>query len=223
MLDCSASSIRRVAEYNLDWPNLDAIWISHFHLDHVGGLAPFLAATKHSETMHERTKPLRIYGPAGIRRLIDLFNDANNYRLYTQPFDVDILEVEALSSFEILPEIEAVTMSTPHTEESRAIHIREDEKVLVYTSDTGFSETVSAFGKGSDLFVTECSYLKDKPVEKHLEMAEAMHLVRRAGPKKAMLTHFYPAWDEIDFEKEVKKFSPLCEVIGAVDGLELTI
>ena len=44
LLDCSASAIQRMAEENLDWANLDAIWISHFHLDHVGGLAPFLFA-----------------------------------------------------------------------------------------------------------------------------------------------------------------------------------
>ena len=29
-----------MAQEGLDWPNLDAIWISHFHLDHVIGL-PF--------------------------------------------------------------------------------------------------------------------------------------------------------------------------------------
>jgi ribonuclease BN (tRNA processing enzyme) len=223
MLDCSASSLGRIAEYNLDWPNLDAIWISHFHLDHVGGLAPFLAATKHSEAMDGRTKPLKIFGPAGLKRLIDTFNDANDYRLFTQPFDVTFVEVNELEKFELLPGIESVTLSTPHTTESRAIHLHEKDKVLVYTSDTGFSETVSAFAKNADLLITECSYLKDKPVEKHLELAEAIHMIRRAQPKRAMLTHFYPAWDAIDLDKEVAKFSPMCEVIQAADGLKLEI
>src|SRR5436190_1364968 len=86
LLDCSASIGSRLAANGLDWPDLDAIWISHFHLDHCGGLAPFLAGTKHSAAMKERKKPLRIFGPAGLKRLIDGFNDVNNYRLLDQPF-----------------------------------------------------------------------------------------------------------------------------------------
>src|SRR5690606_16424236 len=64
LLDCSATAPHRMAEEGLDWGNLDAVWISHFHLDHVGGLAPFLAGTKHAAETEGRTKPLRIFGPA---------------------------------------------------------------------------------------------------------------------------------------------------------------
>lgn len=223
MLDCSASAIWRMAEYRLDWPSLDAMWISHFHLDHVGGLAPFLAGTKHAAGMETREKPMRIFGPTGLKSLIGAFDAVYNYKLFKQPFSIEIIEVEELKKFDIFPGLEAVTLSTPHTPESHAIHLRENEKVLVYTADTGFAETVAAFAANADLFVTECSYLRDKPVEKHLELAEAIHLIRRANPKRAMLTHFYPFWDEIDFEKEVAGFSPMCEVIQAADGMRIQI
>lgn len=223
MLDCSAASLRRIAEYKLDWPNLDAIWISHFHLDHVGGVAPFLAATKHAEETKDRTNPLRIVGPTGIRNLLNAFNDANDYKLFKQRFPVEIEEIEELEKFELLPGLEAVALSTPHTPESHAIHLRENDKVLVYTSDTGFTETLAAFGKDADLFIAECSYLRDKPVEKHLELAEAIHTIRRANPKRAILTHFYPVWDGVNFETEVAKFSAGIEVMQAMDGLEITI
>ncbi len=54
MLDFSASAVHRVAQEKLDWVNLDAIWISHFHLDHVGGLAPFLFGTKYAPQTQDR-------------------------------------------------------------------------------------------------------------------------------------------------------------------------
>lgn len=223
LLDCSPSSIHRMAEEGLDWANLDSIWISHFHLDHCGGLAPFLFSLKHAPQTHERTKPLTIFGGAGLRSLIESFNAAGNYRLLQQRFPVEIVEVTALEKFEILPGIEFVPLKTPHTDDSHAIHIRDGEKTLVFTSDTGPDEAISAFANGVDLLLMECSFVRNKPVKSHLELAEAMYLIRKAKPKLAMLTHFYPEWDSIDFQAEVRRFDPMCEVIEAVDGLKLNI
>jgi ribonuclease BN (tRNA processing enzyme) len=224
LLDCSATAIRRSVDEGFDWTGLDTIWISHFHLDHVGGLAPFLAGTKHSEEMKHREKPLRIYGPQGVRGLLERFNGVNNYKLFEQPFPLEVIEVEPLEKFEIVEGVTAVAMSTPHTEESCAIHIRDaDDSTLVYTADTGFTEILATFARKVDLFVIEASFPKDKPAQKHLEFAEAMFLIRKADPKCAVLTHLYPEWDAVDFDKEVKRFEPKCEVIEAEDGLRLTV
>lgn len=224
LLDCSASAILRITQEKLDWANLDAIWISHFHLDHCGGLAPFLAGMKHAAQMKMRTKPLKIFGAAGLRRLLEGFDAVNSYKLFDQPFPLEIVEIESLEKFEIAPGIEAVAMSTPHTEESHAIHVRDtDGSTLVYTADTGFTEVLASFARRVDLLVIEASYPKDKPQQKHLELAEAMFIIGKAEPKRAVLTHLYPDWDEVNFEEEVGKFEPRCGVIEAVDGLRLNI
>lgn len=224
LLDCSASIGSRMAANGLDWPNLDAIWISHFHLDHCGGLAPLLAGTKHAEAMKMRKKPLRIFGPKGLKALVAGFDAVNNYRLLEQPFPVEVIEIEELEKFEIVSGIEAVAMSTPHTDESHAIHLRDsDGKTMVYSADTGFTEVVGTFANAADLFILECSFFKNKPIAKHLELAEAMHLIRKAHPKRAMLTHFYPEWDGVNFSAEIASFEPLCEIIEAVDGLRMDL
>ena len=224
LLDCSASSIHRMAQESLDWANLDAIWISHFHLDHCGGIAPFLAGIKHAPVTQSRTKPLRIFGPNGVEKLLSSFDRANDYGLLDQPFPIEIIEVDSLESFDILPNLTATALSTPHTDESHAMHLRDETgKTLVYTSDTGFSEPLSAFARNIDLLLMECTFVKNKPVEKHLEMAEAIYLIRKAAPKKAILTHFCPEWDEVNFDVEVGKFDPGCEVIEALDGLKIEL
>ncbi|HLL99602.1 MAG TPA: ribonuclease Z, partial [Pyrinomonadaceae bacterium] len=151
LLDCSASAVYRMAQERLDWANLDAVWISHFHLDHIGGLAPFLFGTRNANETKERKKPLRIFGAKGLRALVEKFDAVNNYKLFRQPFPVEILEVEPLEKFEILVGAQAVALKTPHTDESLALHIRHNEKTLVYTADTGFTMTLGDFSRGVDL------------------------------------------------------------------------
>lgn len=212
-----------MAEEGLNWPELDAIWISHFHLDHVGGLAPLLFSTKYAPQTIGREKPLRIYGPSGLRALIDAFNDANDYRLLEQPFPVEIVEVEPLEQFEILEGVVAGTFDTPHTPESRAIRIADGELSFVYTGDTGFSKPLAGFARNADLLLMECSFVKDKPVEKHLELSDAVFLARYSKAKKTVLTHFYPEWDEVIFESVIERALPGCEIVEARDGLSIEV
>jgi len=212
-----------MAEIGVDWPNLDAIWISHFHMDHVGGLGPLLAGTKHAPQMQERQKPLTIYGPVGFEKLFDGISSVRDYKLREQPFPVNVIEITTMEKFEIVAGVEAVAMSTEHTPESHAIHIRDGETTVVYSADTGFDGKLAALATNVDLMLLECAFVHQKPNKKHLILSEAIHLIRKAKPRRAMLTHFYPEWDDVDFEKEVELLSPMCEVIQAEDGLTLQL
>jgi ribonuclease BN (tRNA processing enzyme) len=223
LLDASAASVHRMAQENLNWVELDAIWISHFHLDHVGGLAPFLFGTKHAPQTRARRKPLVIYGGYGLKKLLSAFDEAGEYDLLKQPFPVEVREVAPRTEFELLPGLRARTLSTPHTRESLAIRLTEgDGPSLVYTSDTGYTDALGAFGEGAALLMMECSFWRDKPVETHLELRDAMQLARRAAPGRVLLTHLYPEWDGIDIGAEARKLWP-GETIPATDGLTLEI
>lgn len=223
LLDCSAAVIHRMAQENLDWVGLDAIWISHFHLDHVGGLAPLLFGTKHAPQTKSRRKPLTIYGGRGLQRLFRAFDEANDYKLLKQPFPVEIREVSPRAEFEILPKVRAQTFSTPHTSESLALRLTDERGTsLVYTSDTGYTEALATFAAGAHLLLMECSFWRNKPVETHLELKDAMRLAQEAAPRRAMLAHFYPEWDGVDIAAEAKKLWP-GETIAATDGLRLSI
>ena len=103
LLDISADVPHRMAQEQLDWINLDAIWLSHFHLDHIGGLAPFLFGTRSAPQMQARTKPLRICGPSGFVQILHAIDQANDYRLLKQPFPVELLEVGARRNLNSCP------------------------------------------------------------------------------------------------------------------------
>ena len=223
LLDCSGPAVHRMAEEGLDWAGLDAVWVSHFHLDHVGGLAPFLFGTKYAPQTRERRKPFFVYGPRGTQKLLRRFDEAGDYGLFEQPFPVEVREVAPRAEFELLPGLKGSTLSTPHTSESLALRLTDaDGTSLVYTSDTGFTESLAGFARAADLFLLECSFFRSKPVKLHLELSEAMELARLAGARRVVLTHLYPEWDGVDIEAEAKRLWD-GETIEARDGLRLEV
>jgi ribonuclease BN (tRNA processing enzyme) len=224
LLDCSADAMHRMAQENLDWPNLDAIWISHLHLDHCGGLASFLFAMKHSPQTQTRTKPLRIFSCRGVERLLKAIDESNDYGLWKQPFPLEIREfADSREEFSPFAGIGCETFKTPHTRESLAMRLANSEnKTVVYSADTGFSEDLATFGRGADLFILECSFYEEKPVKTHLELNEAMRIAQLAEPRKLLLTHLYPEWDAIDLAVKARKLWP-GETLAARDGLRIEI
>src|SRR5262252_963537 len=97
LLDCSADAPHRMAEEKLPWMDLDAIWISHVHLDHCAGLAPFLFGLKWAPGM-DRRKPLQIFGCQGIARLLKAIDESHDYGLLDLPFPVEFREFPATES-----------------------------------------------------------------------------------------------------------------------------
>ena len=224
LLDCSADAIHRMAEEQVDWPRLDVVWISHLHLDHCGGLASFLFGLKWAPQTQQRQKPLRVFGCQGTGTFLRAIDESNHYRLFEQAFPIEMREVSADGEdFEMMPGLHARTFSTPHTRESMALRLTDNDGVsVVYTSDTGYSEELASFARGADLLILECSYWRDKPTPKHLDLDEAMRLVRLAEPRTLVLTHLYPEWDGIDLEGKAKELWP-GKTIAAYDGLRLEV
>ena len=222
LLDCSADAPHRMAAENLDWPNLDAVWISHLHLDHCAGLAPFLFGLKWSPQTQVRTKPLKIYGCAGLARLLTAIDTANNYRLFALPFAIEIEEVKDQTRFKLLSDLDAQTFATPHTRESLGLRLEDGRHTIVYSSDTGYANQLAEFARGADLFMLECSFHRNKPTAKHLELREAMQLAQIAKPRKLLLTHLYPEWDGVDIEAEARQLWA-GTTIAARDGLRIEI
>jgi ribonuclease BN (tRNA processing enzyme) len=223
LLDCSGPAVHRMAEEGCDWAALDAVWVSHFHLDHVGGLAPFLFGTKHAPQTRGRRKPFTVFGPRGTEKLLRRFDEAGGYGLFEQPFPFEVREVAPRAEFELLPGLSAETLSTPHTSESLALRLTDRRGAsLVYTSDTGFTEALAGFARAADLFLLECSFFREKPVKLHLELSEAMNLARLSGAKRVALSHLYPEWDEIDLAAEAGRLWD-GETVEARDGLRLNV
>ena len=75
VFDVGARSPLRIAQARLPMKRLNGVLFTHFHSDHIAGLADVNLAS----WVQGRKKSLEVYGPAGVDAVVDGFNQA--YRL----------------------------------------------------------------------------------------------------------------------------------------------
>jgi len=92
----------------------------------------------------------------------------------------------------------------------------------VYTGDTEYSDSVVELASGAHTLLVECSFPDDNPVPGHLTPSSAARIASEAGVERVVLTHIYPAADELDLVAEVGRGYE-GEVIVAGDGLRFSL
>ena len=83
LVDCGEGTQMQLLRYKVRVARLDAIFISHLHGDHILGLPGLL----NSLNMYERNFPLRLYGPANLKEMLDaIFRLTYSYMGYELEF-----------------------------------------------------------------------------------------------------------------------------------------
>jgi ribonuclease Z len=85
LFDCGEGTQRQLVK-SIGLPELDVVFLTHFHADHWLGLPGMLK----SFDLRERTKPLTVCGPPGTQRLLDQVRFV--YGRLGYPFDVVDME-----------------------------------------------------------------------------------------------------------------------------------
>lgn len=87
LMDCGEGTQRQIQRSELSYQQISNIFLTHFHGDHCYGV-PGLIKTM---ALNEREKPLGIYGPKGLRRMVDAWRQMGGW---TKQFPIDIQEVD---------------------------------------------------------------------------------------------------------------------------------
>ena len=89
LIDCGEGTQIALAASECKLSRLEALFITHFHADHISGLPGLLLSLGN----YSKTTPLRIYGPKGIKSIVNsLCCICRNL-----PFELDIIELERAS------------------------------------------------------------------------------------------------------------------------------
>ena len=103
LIDCGEGTQMQLLAYKIRRTKIDAIFISHLHGDHIYGLPGLISSYNH----FQRTTPLKVYGPTGIKAWIEHSILTTGNRI---TFDLHIHEFDAAAS-KVLHEIKGLTIS----------------------------------------------------------------------------------------------------------------
>ena len=183
MLDCGAGTLHALARYELPWQRMTHLFISHFHVDHVGEMASLFFAFRYG-MKNEREEPFSIIGPPGLERVMDGLRMAFGAKLFEPRFPVGVRLLNPGEHLELGSGATLAVAKTPHNEESLAVRIESGGRVLCYTGDTAFSDDLAQFFNNADVLVSECSFREPREGVPHLSISQVARLASQAEVAK---------------------------------------
>ena len=139
-----------------------------------------------------RTRPLVIAGPEGIETRLTQVMEAmfENSSKTKQRFDLSVvaLRPEEKRSFGA---VDVTPYPVVHGDSGGPFlgyRIETEGRIIAYSADTEWTETLVPLGRDADLFIAE-AYYYDRIVKNHLALATLEAHLAEIRPKRLILTH----------------------------------
>ncbi|AIH03523.1 MULTISPECIES: ribonuclease Z [Thermodesulfobacterium] len=222
VLDLGYGVLKQILKLGYSLEDLSAIFISHFHPDHLSDLIPFFFASRY-KLGYRRLQPVHVYAPKGFLTFLEKLNQALNHWVEPPKEIFRLIELPLTEGYEFsIGPFKAKTSPVKHNPESLAIRLETQGKSLVYSGDTGFCSSLIRLAEKADVLILECANSEDFKVEGHLSPTEAGVIAEESRVGKLILSHFYPHSEKKEIPDIIKKhFSG--EVILAEDFMVLTL
>ena len=186
LLDCGPGVLARLRA-NAVWPDVDAVVITHFHLDHWGDLIPWAFGSRYGPGKDIAPVPALWLPPGGIETLrgfvsklsAETLFDAFSVREYAErsPFQAAGFEVVATQvlHYDLL---------------TFGLRVSDGERTLAYSGDSAPSPALAEVARDADLFVCEATLGQPEPAMRgHLTEEEALDAYRSSGAKRLLIVH----------------------------------
>jgi ribonuclease BN (tRNA processing enzyme) len=213
LLDCGPGVLARLREQYSEngWPRVDAIVVTHFHLDHWGDLVPWVWGLMVGPARDEEPPELWV-PPGGRDELRALGTRLGMPDMFEKTFRVsEYAEGETFRTAGL--EVRATRL--PHyTLETYGFRVTNGARSLAYSGDSGPSERLVELARDCDLFLCEATLDRpelDGQPRGHLSAEEAVAAFEASGAARLLLTH---RPDELELDGDLEL---------AYDGLEIDL
>lgn len=199
LLDCGNGVFGRLREH-MDFWQLNAVIITHWHPDHWADLHCMRHAIAAAIKEGRRQAPLLVLAPAEPAQLFQQFA---GYQEALQ-----LVAIAPGASNRRVGAVELSFQAVSHSLPGFAIRITAERQSLVYTGDTAFSEELARFSQGCGLLLAEASLQNEHEAMSqelgHLSARQAGELAARAEAGMLLLTHLWPEFNAAQSLKEAK-------------------
>jgi ribonuclease BN (tRNA processing enzyme) len=189
LIDCGASSLIGLKKEDILINGIQAIFVTHFHADHFGGIPFFMLDSQFSS---KRNQPLTIIGPPGLAQWYEQVMETSF------PGSSKTKSKFALSLIELKPKEEA-NIAGVNIRPFQALHgdssgpffsyrLEAENRTLVYTGDTEWTDELIKAASQSDLFIAEAYFFKKK-IKFHLDLGTITEHLPLIQTKRLILTH----------------------------------
>ncbi len=188
LIDCGASSLIAMKRLGVDPNSVDAILISHLHGDHFGGLPFFILD---AQLISRRAAPLTIAGPPGsetrVRDAMEVLFPGSSQT--QQRFAIEFVELQDGERTE-LGSVAVTPYSVVHASGAPAYAFRLEcgGRVIAYSGDTEWTDTLLEAARDADLFVCE-AYFFEKTMKFHLDYQTLLEHRAELRCRRLLLTH----------------------------------
>ena len=200
----------------MDPADIDALIISHMHVDHCADLFPLYHYLRFGAPARP---PLPLVVPDGAVDRLAAFLDSGGGSHLSDVF-------EPLTPTGQPVEVGSITFRfgpADHPVPTLQVRAEAGGRALAYSADTGTGSDLVALARGANTLLAEASFQgPDKPAPHHLTAAEAGEIARQAGVERLILTHLMPTLDpEQSIAEAAAEFHG--DVMVAAPGLEVLI
>ncbi|WP_347304231.1 MBL fold metallo-hydrolase [Croceibacterium sp. TMG7-5b_MA50] len=172
LIDAGDGAVQQLSKANIGLPTVKAVFISHLHVDHTGGLAAVLGLRNQTNVR----EVLTVYGPVGTQELVNGIVEsmrpsaAAGYGIPGQPWappETTVRVVELHDGGDIqVDDMRVRAVKNTHYDfepgsaedqafQSLSLRFDTPDRSITYTGDTGPSPAVERLAAGSDILVSE--------------------------------------------------------------------
>lgn len=217
VFDAGRGCTTRLNQSGLALGQVDALFITHFHSDHLNGLPDLWMTSYIPASLGRRAAPLEMYGPTGTARIADTMRNtfADDIRIRVADEHVPeagtLIETHEFARDGVVFERSGVTVTAfevnhgPLIKPAYGYRVDHAGRSVLLSGDTKFDENLIAHGQRVDLLVHEVAIapqaLLGAPyiqaiLSHHTTPEQAGTVFARTKPRLAVFSHVVELMDK---------------------------